>query len=212
MEDFSEGRIIKNCPHCDPHSFALKHPLQDSKNFRIVCDVHPLIEGHILIIPKSHLSCVGVFNDVLFKEFKRLYQKVSKFLKKEYGSVSSFEHGKLGQTVFHSHVHLYPFKSKVKAIIPEGKEKLTPIKNLSDLKKIFQKQRGYLFLSIQDKLWIIDPSLISPRFFRDRFAKALGHPDRGNWKKMHFDKKLMSQANREIENLKTRWQEFSKEA
>jgi hypothetical protein len=51
----------------------------------------------------------------------------------------------------------------------------------------------------------VDPILGSPRFFRDRFAKALGRAERGNWKEMHGSPKVMFEANREIKNLKQRW-------
>ncbi|MBU1000029.1 HIT domain-containing protein [Patescibacteria group bacterium] len=61
----------------------------------MVCDANPVVGGHILIIPKSHLSCIGEYSKNLFKEFLNLYKKVSEFLLKAYGSVSTFEHGKL---------------------------------------------------------------------------------------------------------------------
>lgn len=206
MGNFSEQNIKKNCPHCNPNSFALKHPLKETGNFWVVCDVYPLIEGHILIIPKQHLSCVGEYPDNLLAEFVKLYHRCSKFLKAEYGSVVTFEHGIIGQTVFHSHVHLFPYQGNELTIIPEGKDKLTRLKDITELKKIFAKYGQYLFFSINSKMWVVDLSLGSPRFFRDRFAKALGRPERGDWKKMHQNKKIMAEVNQEIENLKQRWQ------
>lgn len=206
MIDFSEKSIRENCPHCDPNSFAFKHPLEKTANFSVVCDVHPLVEGHILIIPKNHLSCVGEYSNMLFEEFTGIYQNLSQFFKTTYGSVSTFEHGKFGQNVFHSHIHLLPYNGKVENIIPEGKGRLRPLKNLKGLKKIYQKEEGYLFFSIENMLWTVDPVLSQPRFFRDRFAKALGNPERGNWKEMYFDKQTMKKANQEIRNLETVWQ------
>jgi diadenosine tetraphosphate (Ap4A) HIT family hydrolase len=208
MLDFSERKIREDCPHCDPNSFALKHPLEETKHFWVVCDVHPLVEGHILIIPKYHLSCVGEYDEGLFREFVELYQRFSNFIKTEYGSISTFEHGKVGQTVFHSHVHLLPFKGKPEEIVPEGKEKLIKIKNFGDLRTAYEKDGQYLFFSIQDKLWLVDLLLGKPKFFRVRFAKALASPERGNWKKMHFNKQIMAKANKEIKRLEGRWGVF----
>jgi diadenosine tetraphosphate (Ap4A) HIT family hydrolase len=228
-EDFSAKNIKKNCPHCNPKSFALKHPLLKTHHFWIVCDVHPLTEGHILIIPKKHLSCIGDYPEDLFKEFIKLYSQCSEFIKKEYGSVASFEHGRIAQTVFHSHVHLLPlnqirlrrngsgfrptrfkcgappFSGDESLIIPEGKDKLRRLKNISQLRKIFQKEGQYLFFSIGDRFWSVDLSLGKPRFFRDRFAKALGRAERGNWKEMHENPKIMAEVNQEIKNLKRCW-------
>lgn len=211
MKELSEEKIRENCPHCDPTSFALKHLLEETENFWLVCDVHPLRDGHILIIPKQHLSCVGEFGEALLREFEDLYIKFSNFLSKEYGSVSSFEHGKIGQTVFHSHIHLLPFKGKPQDIIPEGKIHLKTINNIKDLKDFFKKKGQYLFFSIKENAWVVNTKLGAPRFFRDRFAKALGNPKRGNWKQMQSDKQLMQKATTEIQSLTRNWKRYTSE-
>lgn len=208
MKDFLEKTIIKNCPHCDPKSFALKHLLKETGRFWVVCDVHPLVKGHILIIPKKHLSCVGEYDKKSLDEFNELYSTFSNFIKNRYGSVSSFEHGKIGQTIFHSHVHLLPFEGTINEIIPEGRQYRNRINNISQLKGIFEKDGKYLFISIANQMWAIDPKLGEPRFFRDRFAKALGVSERGDWKKMHQNNRLMSQANADIKNLKCKWKKY----
>lgn len=209
MLDVSEKAIKNRCPHCDPDSFALKHPLKETKRFWIVCDVHPIVEGHVLIIPKKHLSCVGEYDDNFFSEFQNHFNDFSKFLAKTYGTVATFEHGKIGQTVFHSHVHLFPYQGKLTEIIPEGKKYLFKLENLSELKDRFQRDGQYLFFSIGKDMWTVDLQLGGPRFFRDRFSKALGVTERGNWKEMHADKELMKKAKKDIENLKKNWEVYS---
>jgi len=205
MQNFSEQSIKKDCPHCDAKSFAFKYPLKKTNNFWIICDVHPLTEGHILIIPKEHLSCVGEYSNNLLAEFVKLYHQCSGFLNAEYGSVATFEHGKIGQTVFHSHVHLFPFRGNESAIVSEGKDKLKHLNSISQLREIFMKDGQYLFFSINNKAWVVDISIGVPRFFRDRFAKALGTSERGDWKKMHQNKKIMTEINEETQNLKQQW-------
>lgn len=197
-------KFKKGCPHCEPDSFALKHSLLETENFRIVCDVHPLTEGHILIIPKAHISCIGAFSEKLFKEFEELYQKVWTFLAKNYGSQAAFEHGVVGQTVFHCHVHLLPFNGSVKEIILESGV-LKPLSALSKLREIFKKDGKYLFLALEDELWTVDVLIGAPRFFRERFAKALNANKRSDWRKMRENLKLMKKAEKEIKRLKERW-------
>ena len=141
MVSFSEEKIRKKCPHCDPKSFALKYPLQETVHFWIVCDVHPLVKGHILIIPKKHLSCIGEFPQSIYDEFLGLFKKYSDFLMDTYGSVSTFEHGKIGQTVFHSHVQMFPYSESKEAVIPEGSFYLTKIENIDQLKEIYKKRQ-----------------------------------------------------------------------
>lgn len=197
-------KFQKGCPHCEPDSFALKHPLLEAENFRIVCDVHPLSEGHILIIPREHISCVGAFSQELFKEFERLYKKVWSFLDKTYGNPAAFEHGVIGQTVFHSHVHILPFGGAIGEIIPESGV-LKPLKSLSVLRNIFKKDGQYLFLALERKMWRVDPAIGTPRFFRERFAKTLGVSERSGWRRMRKNSRLLRESEREIRRVKEKW-------
>lgn len=203
-DELSEEYIRKHCPHCDHKSEAYKYLLEETESFYIVCDVHPITKGHILIIPKQHLSCIGEYPDNTYKELENLYQKVSDFLSQEYGSVSSFEHGKLSQTVFHSHVHFIPFKGTSSDIVPE-ENKLNRIDSLSKIKPIFKKHGGYLFFSIGNDKWMVDTTLAAPRFFRDRYALALKKPYRGNWKKMHLQENGSTKAELEAQSTQQCW-------
>lgn len=209
MNNFSEEEIKKNCPHCDLKSQAFNYFLEKTNNFNIVCDAHPLIEGHILIIPKRHVTCIAEYFDKEFKEFIHLNDKVSKFLIKEYNFISSFEHGIFGQTVFHSHVHYLPFQGKPTDIVPEGSNKLTELSNLIELKDFYNKDNGYLFFSIANKKWCVDIDISAPRFFRDRFANALNRTERGNWKTMQINKKLMDKAIKENQLVIKKWKMFN---
>lgn len=210
MTSFSKKNIKLDCPHCNKNSFAFKNPLKETENFWIVCDVYPLVEGHILIIPKKHFSSVGEYPENIYQEFISLYKFFSDFIKKEYGSIATFEHGKIGQTVFHSHVHLLPYSGQSEIIIPEGKKFIKSIKNLNSLKNFFEKDGKYLFFSIGKNMWLVDTKLGIPGFFRDRFAIALGNRNRGNWKKMHNNKNIMKKANEEIKTLNKKYEKIRK--
>ena len=209
MNDFSEEDIKKNCPHCNINSQAFNFILEKTKYFYIVCDGHCLIEGHILIIPKRHISCIAEYSKQEFNEFIKLNSKVSKFLLREYKSVSSFEHGVFGQTVFHSHIHYLPFDGKPFDIVNEGKSKLRKLGKLIELKNHFKKDGGYLFFSIGNNKWTVSIDIATPRFFRDRYAIALGRPERGNWKIMHLNKELMNKSNYENLQVMKKWKVFN---
>ena len=208
MEDFSEQAIKEKCPHCDTTSQAFKYTLEQTDNFFVVCDANSIVEGHILIIPKEHVSCIAEYSDELFKEFLELNNKVSKFLLDEYGSVSSFEHGIFGQTVFHSHIHYLPFKGKETDIVSEA-NKLEKINDLTELKNLFKKDNGYLFFSIGDDLFSVNVDIAAPRFFRDRFAIALGRPERGSWKEMRANPELSKKAEKDCLNAQEKWKTYS---
>ncbi len=211
MDAFSEDEIKKNCPHCDPNSFALRFPLKNTDNFWVVLDVHPLIKGHILIIPKQHLSCIGEYPENIYQEFLLLFNTFYFFVKQTYGSVSTFEHGKIGQTVFHSHIHILPFNGQPTQIVPEGERYLTPFDDFKMLKSAYIKDGKYLYFSIDNQKWLVDTTLGAPRFFRDRFAQVLGVPNRGNWKEMDKDKSLMDQVIREMRMVQNEWEQHNHE-
>lgn len=190
----------KLCAHCKG-GFGLKHPLFVDDLFNVVCDIHPLIEGHILIIPKQHISCMAALDKTQFQRYKQLYKKVSNFLKETYGDTAIFEHGIIGQTVFHAHTHFLPFKGKISDIVPE-KECIHEIQSLDEI-----KTEKYLFIEISKK-YLIDTKIGFPRFFRDRFAEALGAKERGNWKQTENNEELKKSFKKEIEVLKLKWKEF----
>lgn len=195
-EDYSEQAIRQNCPHCDRKGFAFEFLIEETEHFSVTCDAHPLCEGHLLIIPKRHTCCIGTYTQEEFAEFVPLYTRVSNWVAKHYEKVATFEHGKIGQTVFHSHVHLLPFSGKVLRIVPEGIDKLRPHQFMEALSPLYQQAGGYLYFSIGHHRWTVDPELGQPRFFRDRFAKALGREERANWKETRQNPALM-EAGRE---------------
>jgi histidine triad (HIT) family protein len=205
MEDFSDRNIRENCHFCNPEDRMYKRfLLEETPGLYILCDEHRLVEGHMLIIPKRHISCVAEYPADLYAEFLEQYGRVSKFIAESYGSLATFEHGVFGQTVYHSHMHLLPFQAAPEEIVPESGA-LERISGLGDLKPRFQRDGGYLFFSLGPEKWLVDPKLAAPRFFRDRFARGIGRPEWGNWKEMHQDAGLMAEANADADRLRDKW-------
>ena len=198
----------KDCPHCKRDSFALKHILWENNFFYIVCDVHPLTKGHILIIPKSHLSCIGAFPQIFFTEFEKQYQKVKNFLIKSYGNYALFEHGVIGQTVFHCHLQCFPFSGRISDIVPEA-DKYREIKKINDLISEYHVHGCYLFVEVENKLFLVNRGIGKPGFFRDRFATYFGHPERGNWKKAKDNQQLKKLFIKDILSLRSSWLQYN---
>jgi len=201
---------IKNkCPHCDRNSVALKYILEEVDNFYIVCDANPLIEGHILIIPKEHISCVGSFSSQLFNEYSEIHVKVSKFMEFNYVTYAVFEHGIIGQTVFHAHVHLLPFTGTIHDIIPNT-DQTHEIATLGDIRYYYVIYKKYLFIQVNNNYFIVNNELGRPRFFRDRFAELLNVSERGNWKKVREQKEIVTSMEKDISSLQKKWNDYKK--
>ena len=190
--------------------FAPEHTLLETENFLVSADDHPLVEGHLLIIPKENISCVGEFPPKLLDEFTNLYDQTRNFVKETYGKVSTFEHGRIGQTIYHAHVHVLPFEGTLQDIVPEGEEAMMRVDSISDVGEAFAKEGRYLFVSVGDEKRLVDPQLGYPRFFRDRFADALGKSGAGDWQKTKNDIAIREQSGTMIKNLERKWLSFKK--
>lgn len=198
----------ENCVHC-PGGIGLEYPLFDDNLFWVVCDAHPLIEGHILIIPKEHISCMGNLSVSAFSRYKELYNQVKKIVSENYGSVAIFEHGITGQTVFHAHTHFFPFTGSTNSIISKTNA-LKKIDSLDQLEKEFKLRGKYLFFENANEMWFVDTSLGYPRFFRNIFAELLDVKDRADWKATRDNSKLMAEFKKDMAELSKKWKEFIK--
>lgn len=97
----------RDCTFCDRE--ALEVVLAETPHFLVLADYAPLVEGHILIVPREHLACYGALPQALEVEFLALKARVASFLRAAYAEPTFFEHGVFHQTVYHAHLHAFPF-------------------------------------------------------------------------------------------------------
>lgn len=96
-----------NCTFCRRNDIA--YVLKETSNFLVAADHAPLVEGHLLIIPKQHYACYGTVPPELDAELFALKREVQQFLDRFYAPIVFWEHGIFRQTVFHAHLHCFPF-------------------------------------------------------------------------------------------------------
>ena len=96
------------CAFCQHNDIAC-YILKETRSFLLVTDHAPLIEGHILIIPKAHYACYGAVPPKLDAELFALKREVQQFFTQYYAPAVFWEHGIFRQTVFHAHLHCFPF-------------------------------------------------------------------------------------------------------
>ncbi|MBV9227872.1 MAG: HIT family protein [Chloroflexi bacterium] len=97
-----------DCTFCQRNGIA-NYILKETPTFRIVTDHAPLLEGHLLIMPREHYTCYGDVPPQLDEELFALKREVQQFLARFYAPVIFWEHGIFRQTVFHAHLHCFPF-------------------------------------------------------------------------------------------------------
>ncbi|HEY6542586.1 MAG TPA: HIT domain-containing protein [Ktedonobacteraceae bacterium] len=102
-----DTRFDPDCAFCNYQEIT--HILKETTHFLLAADHAPLVEGHILIIPKSHYTCYGDVPGALDEELLALKNEVRQFFTHYYAPPVFWEHGIFRQTVFHAHLHCFPW-------------------------------------------------------------------------------------------------------
>src|SRR5260370_1251582 len=88
----SQEPIETDCAFCQRHLFA-SGILKETEEFYLVADHAPLVEGHLLIIPKTHYACYGAASTKLDEELFALKREAQQFLQQFYAPTIFWEHG-----------------------------------------------------------------------------------------------------------------------
>lgn len=131
-----------SCVFCERDH--LQYVLKETPSFLLVADHAPLVEGHLLIIPRTHYACYGAVPAELDAELLALKQEVRRFAERFYAALLFWEHGVFRQTVFHAHLHCIPFgiasyhlKEPLHSIVVQEQE---------DLRRWYRTQGAYFYL------------------------------------------------------------------
>lgn len=102
-------RSDPNCPFCsvDPESVL------ENRLARLVKDAFPVTRGHLLAIPKRHVTDYFELGTAEIRACQSLIEEGRQLLVREDASIEGFNIGTnsgtvAGQTVMHAHVHLIP--------------------------------------------------------------------------------------------------------
>jgi diadenosine tetraphosphate (Ap4A) HIT family hydrolase len=132
-----------DCAFCQYNSIA-SHILKETATFRLVADYAPFVEGHMLIIPKQHYTCFGAVPTDYDAELFALKHEVRQFFEQFYIPPIFWEHGVFRQTVFHAHLHCFPF-GKIEDVLSETRHRLI-ISMQDDLRRWYTAHGHYFYL------------------------------------------------------------------
>ncbi len=181
---------MKDCVFCQTDNIK-RDILLESENFFVKVGVGILAPGHVMIIPKMHLTCFGELPQQLMKEFLSLKDEVFNKVKSNFFEPIIFEHGIYGQSISHAHMHIIPIKSghynlkNIKENFFKGL-KSTKIENFSKLADIFREEGSYLYLKENGQNWVFHTK-DAPNgkyIFRKQFANFTGLHGLSDWKAM----------------------------
>lgn len=162
--------------------------LIQTQEFVVVPALGPLVEGHVLIITKSHFYSMGELSKPMFDEFIALKDKVRQVLVRTYGSATAFEHGstrilEAGTSVNHAHCHLLPLGFNLVGEVSNHHNG----ENVSDQSVLASKAtKGIPYLYVENnrrEARIFDaPVGLPSQYLRRLVATKLGIPSQWDWR------------------------------
>ena len=140
VEDASPG----HCVFCA--RAALTGILAETEHFILLADHAPLVEGHLLIVPRQHLACYGALPPALEADFLAAKRRAGAFLRTRYREPIFFEHGVFRQTVFHAHLHAIPFGAVRFGVRALAAEHGRPVGALDDVRGWYAECGHYFYI------------------------------------------------------------------
>lgn len=187
-----------NCVFCDRTKLE-DRIIAETGDWYLVATLGQITNGgYVLIITKRHVPCIGAMKEQEIIEIDNIFNVASDCIEIEYGvRPIVFEHGVVGQTIKHAHLHLLPARirmcDRIHRDFPNAQ-----ICFLNSLKLLrwnynFTEGNKYLLWSTPENLLkvAINPPA-PPQYLRLVAAELTGHPERGNWRNMdpELDKQL----------------------
>lgn len=192
----------KNCVFCDRIEFK-ERIIAESNAFYIIAPLGQITDGgYVLVIPKRHVPCIGAMKGGEIFKINNIYRAISDYVEVEYSiRPIIFEHGIVGQTIQHAHLHILPANIRMCGRIYRDfpNSQICFLDSLALIKWAYDMsgRKKYLFWSTPEGLFkaIIDPPA-PPQYLRIIAAEILGRPERANWRNMNpgLDKKLWQET------------------
>lgn len=148
--------------------------VHESQNFYVIVSIGAVVEGHLLIIPKSHYWSMGELPDELITELSEITFYIENMLKSEYKkNVICFEHGTGNKesvsaaSVVHAHLHILPISESITDSVKHEGHRLIPINGFKDLSKYADAGESYLFFrDIDNKMYCVEGTGLPSQYFR----------------------------------------------
>lgn len=189
---------MSQCVFCDKAQFE-ERLAGESERFWIIATLGQISNGgYLLLVPKRHVLCVGAMETSELKELEAMREKIHEAVLQEYGIPPKivFEHGIVGQTIKHAHLHLIPEAASITERIRKDfpHNEIAVICSWDELKNLYaEKQKPYLLWRDSDGgarvCWNPEAPL---QYLRAIVAEVVGRPERANWRAMdpELDKRL----------------------
>jgi len=166
----------------------LRRILLESRSFAAMPSLGPLVSGHSLLCPRTHVRSFAQLAPALYAEFTATKRAVIQRLRDLYpGEIHIFEHGmattgdRVVCTVDHAHMHVVPLPT---AFDVGGDSWITFDGSMSTLAHL-SGGREYVYYERPDgtsRLLVAKDGTIESQYMRKMIATGLGHGDHWDWR------------------------------
>ncbi|GCE12682.1 HIT family protein [Tengunoibacter tsumagoiensis] len=164
---------VYDCTFCQ-HSTISHNILKETENFYLLADYAPLVEGHLLIVPKNHYACYGALPATYDQELQACKDEVARFQTHFYTAPTYWEHGVFHQTVFHAHLHCFPFGDVQYHSSSQRHQKI--LSSQDELRNWYGAKGHYFFLQIAHQKLLFAPDEDDYRYV----IQSIFHPGIAN--------------------------------
>lgn len=193
-----------DCAFCDRSQFE-ERLVAENKAYYVIATLGQITDGgYVLVVPKEHISCAGAFTLEQTNSLTKTTQDVWRALASEYSCnaqadqcpITIFEHGIVGQTVKHAHLHLLPaaFDLAPKIFEDFPKAEIEELRYAVHLQKLYgERLSRYLSWTMPNGKAMVCWNPPAPnQYLRIVAAELLGRPERANWRTMdpELDRRL----------------------
>ena len=209
---------VSFCPFCDglendsrfyqqyPELNGFPQVLFETESVMVLPDLAPVKSGHILIVPKKHVTSYAFLDDSCRREFAHVYDRVKQILNKP--DTLEFEHGSgflnnekttCGNSVFHAHWHVIPISESIEGIkildkmldeIPADMDFKSiglrgSLSTESFLTELSENSGGYPYLVFSNSDWAVvlreEDNIEVPSQILRRISALVLHGEKGRW-------------------------------
>jgi diadenosine tetraphosphate (Ap4A) HIT family hydrolase len=159
--------------------------LHESDHFAVLLDLAPLVEGHLLVVPKWHAISFGQVPPELWSELEALLSRTLDITRRFYGPALVLEHGSSTTLTFsacvsHAHWHVVPVDVDLLPTFAEDGLKGDPLNSLRDLVHLGASDSSYIlyFRPLTGDQWVFVSGLSKRhQYLRVVIAEQIGIPD-----------------------------------
>ena len=198
------------CVFCDKKNFG-ERLIAETPSLYYVATLGQITDGgYTLVIPKRHVSCLGAMEESELAGVEGAMRDAAEAIDAEYGvKPVIFEHGIVGQTVPHAHLHLMPAEIRLDERVTKDfpQAELTVMSSFGLISRLYRgTEKKYLLWNVPARPWLQNDGMTlfeavwdppaPPQYLRIVAAELTGKPDRANGRTMapELDKKLWSET------------------